>query len=170
MKIDVIKKISKPFNKGTNIGLEILRKSIKYLGVGRSILVDKNNVIISGNKVYETCVKSGINKVVVVETTGDTLVVVKRTDIDIDTKIGMELQLVDNLSTEQNLNWDTNRIIDYMNDNYSFDPRRWGGYNCIVKELTLEEYLKENTPIARKPNKTENNKLNDGEFKQLTLF
>lgn len=162
-------KTTKRFNKYYEQGLNLLRRSIKYLGLGRSILVDKNNVIISGNAVYETAKKQGVKKVICIETTGDTLVVVKRTDIDADSKTGLELQLVDNLSTEQNLNWDTDWVIECMNKSYSFDPRKWNGYNCVIKELSLEDYLKSGVTIVEKKTSSKQDS-GENEFIQLTLF
>ena len=38
------------FNKGTEKGREMIEKSFRELGAGRSILLDKNNRIIAGNK------------------------------------------------------------------------------------------------------------------------
>ena len=61
-----------------------MERSLNELGAGRSILIDKNDNIIAGNKTQEAAIKAGITKVRVVETTGDELVAVKRTDVDID--------------------------------------------------------------------------------------
>ena len=46
----------------------------------------------------------------VIETTGDELVAVKRTDIDIDSKEGRELALADNRTAQINLAWDEPNI------------------------------------------------------------
>ena len=97
----------KNFNKHTERGLSMLRKSIDRFGFGRSILVDKNNRIIGGNGVHEM---AGDAETVVVETTGDKLVVVKRNDIDLDTKEGRELALADNATAAADLNWDTDQL------------------------------------------------------------
>ncbi len=48
------------------------------MGLGRSILVSADNEIIAGNGVTETAVERGIENTIVVETTGNELVVVKR--------------------------------------------------------------------------------------------
>ena len=94
------------FNKGTEEGRELMQRSLTELGAGRSILLDKDNNIIAGNKTQEAAIKAGIKKVRIIETTGDELVAVKRTDVDIDSAKGRELALVDNLSTQVNLAWD----------------------------------------------------------------
>jgi hypothetical protein len=40
----------KNFNKGTEFGNSLIEKSFRKFGAGRSILLDKNNRIIAGNK------------------------------------------------------------------------------------------------------------------------
>lgn len=41
------------FNKGTQFGQSMIEKSLRTFGAGRSILLDKNNKIIAGNKTTE---------------------------------------------------------------------------------------------------------------------
>jgi len=53
------------------------------LGVGRSIVVDSEGVVIGGNAVYEEAVKQGI-PIREVKTKGDELVVVRRVDLKTD--------------------------------------------------------------------------------------
>lgn len=94
-------------NRGTDRGQQELTKSVQRLGLGRSILTDKEGRIIAGNKTYETATKNGIAKVIEVETDGDTLVVVKRTDLDLDKHIkARELAYADNKIAQDNLDWD----------------------------------------------------------------
>jgi len=131
----------KRFNRGTRFGDGLIRHSIQELGCGRSILVDKDGIVLCGNDVYRITKELG-KKIIVVETDGDVLVVVKRTDLSAKEKRGMEMSLVDNLSQERNLDWDTNNVRSSMDDVLSFDPRKWGGDGCMVEELKLEDILK----------------------------
>lgn len=94
------------FNKGTAKGKKLMNKSLKELGAGRSILLDKNGNIIAGNKTQLAAIEAGITKVRVIETTGDELVAVKRTDVDLDSKKGREMALADNATSRLNLEWD----------------------------------------------------------------
>ena len=94
------------FNKGTEAGQQLMERSFKELGAGRSILLDRNGNIIAGNKSQKAAIAAGIKKVRVVETTGDELVAVKRTDVDIDTAEGRKMAFLDNLTTQVNLTWD----------------------------------------------------------------
>lgn len=94
------------FNKGTEAGRELMERSFKQLGAGRSILIDKDGHIIAGNKSQLAAMAAGIKKVRIIETQGDELVAVKRTDLTLDSKEGRELALADNLTTQINLQWD----------------------------------------------------------------
>lgn len=89
------------FNDHTAEGMALLEKSIKQNGFGRSVLVDKDDNLLSGNGVVESAIKAGKTKIKVVETTGDELVVVKRTDLDINTKEGRYMALADNVTAHQ---------------------------------------------------------------------
>ena len=93
------------FNKGTYEGEVLIKKSLERFKAGRSVLIDKNNNIIAGNKTVSAAATMGM-KVRVIETTGDELVAVKRTDIDLDSKEGRELALADNRTAQINLAWD----------------------------------------------------------------
>ena len=91
------------FNKGTEAGQKLMERSFKELGAGRSILVDKDGRIIAGNKSQKAAMAAGIRKVRVIETQGDELIAVKRTDLSLDSKEGRELAYADNLTTQVNL-------------------------------------------------------------------
>ena len=93
------------FNKGTYEGEVLIKKSLERFKAGRSVLIDKNNNIIAGNKTVSAAATMGM-KVRVIETTGEELVAVKRTDIDLDSKEGRELALADNRTAQINLAWD----------------------------------------------------------------
>jgi hypothetical protein len=114
------------FNKGTDEGRKLMERSLSELGAGRSILIDRNDNIIAGNKTQEAALKAGIKRVRVIETTGDELVAVKRTDVDIDSAKGRELALADNLTTQVNLSWDQTELEAVQADVEGFDVGEWG--------------------------------------------
>ena len=97
----------KNFNKGSEVGAEMIRKSFQKFGSGRSILIDKNNRIIAGNKSVEF---SGIDDVLIVESDGTQLIAVKRTDIDLDSPQGREMALADNASAKANIVFDAELV------------------------------------------------------------
>ena len=123
--VEVLITDNKNFNKHTEYGMHILEESIRKFGLGRSILIDKNNRIIAGNGVVETASQIDLDKVLVVETMGNTLVAVKRTDIDLDSAKGRELALADNATGKANLCFDTDLIMQEA-EKFDFDPEDWG--------------------------------------------
>ncbi|MBR4115652.1 MAG: SAM-dependent methyltransferase, partial [Bacteroidales bacterium] len=93
--IDSLIPDDKNFNKGTEYGDHLMDESLRKFGLGRSILLDKNDRIIAGNKTTEKAAELGFENVLIVETDGNTLVAVKRKDIDLDSAKGRELALAD---------------------------------------------------------------------------
>lgn len=116
---------NKNFNKGTEYGDRLMDESLRRFGLGRSILIDKNNRIIAGNKTAEKAADIGFTDVLVVEVDGNQLVAVKRNDIDLDTSKGRELALADNATGKANLSWDE-RMIAEMAAKFDFNPDDWG--------------------------------------------
>jgi hypothetical protein len=96
----------KNFNKGTAHGKELMQKSLSKWGAGRSILIDKNNRIIAGNKTTENFAELGLEKVTIIDTDRDTLIAVRRNDIDLDTPEGREFALADNQTAKVNIDFD----------------------------------------------------------------
>lgn len=97
-------------NLGTDRGLDMIRESIETCGVGRSIVVDKNGVVIAGNKTLQIAKQAGI-PVEVVQTTGDDLVVVRRTDLDlVASRKARQLAYYDNRANEVDLKWSSRQI------------------------------------------------------------
>ena len=115
----------KNFNKGTQYGDHLMDESLRKFGLGRSILIDKNNRIIAGNKTAEKAADIGFTDVVVVEVDGNQLVAVKRKDIDLDSAKGRELALADNATGKANLCFDTDLIMQEA-EKFDFDPEDWG--------------------------------------------
>lgn len=132
----------KNFNKGTEYGEHLMDDSLRKFGLGRSILIDKNNRIIAGNKTAEKAGELGFEKVVVVETDGNTLVAVKRNDIDLDSQKGRELALADNATSKANLSWDEEMIMQCASQ-FEFDPEDWGVSMPEPEEEEQEEPKKE---------------------------
>ena len=114
------------FNKGSEQGQELMERSFKEMGAGRSILIDKNGNIIAGNKSQKAAIAAGIKKVRIIETTGDELVAVKRTDVDIDSAEGRKMAYLDNLTTQVNLTWDQTELQAVQADVEGFDIADFG--------------------------------------------
>lgn len=140
MKISELKKDDRNFNKHTESGMGLLRKSLKDLGAGRSILIDNNGKIIAGNGVAEAAEDLGIEDVIVVPTDGKKIVAVKRVDIDINSKTGRELALADNSVAENNLCWD-NEKLEQASKDYGIEPEGWGLLPTFGSKDELPEEL-----------------------------
>lgn len=99
-------------NKGTERGLQMLEDSLQSVGVGRSIVVDKNGKIPAGNKTLEAAVNAGFEDVLEIEDDGKTLIVHKRSDWDLDDPLGAarKYAYLDNRVSEVGLAWDANQI------------------------------------------------------------
>lgn len=108
--ISELKPDDKNFNKHTEFGMSLLEKSVSKFGMGRSILIDKDNKIIAGNGVAETAGSVGIDRVRVIETDGNEIIAVKRTDVSLDSEQGREMALADNATSAANLQWNVKEI------------------------------------------------------------
>ena len=101
-------------NKGTERGRYLLETSVSKLGLGRSVLADKNGTLIAGNKTTEVAGELGMDKVRVIETDGTELIVVQRTDLDMadpDDPRARQLAFADNQVGAQNLAWDAQALL-----------------------------------------------------------
>ena len=147
------------FNRGNEQGQQLMERSFKELGAGRSILLDRNGNIIAGNKSQKAAIAAGIRKVRVIETTGDELVAVKRTDVDIDTAEGRKMAFLDNLTTQVNLTWDETEIQAVQADVEGFDVGDFGVSAEDLSEVSdIMLYNEEDDGTDEKPTKTETKK------------
>ena len=104
-------------NRGTERGGAMLEESLRNYGAGRSLLVDKNGVVIAGNKTLEAAVSVGLDDVVVVPTDGTKLVVVQRTDLDLSADPRAKaLGVADNRVAQIGLEWDANVLQELVVD------------------------------------------------------
>jgi len=98
-------------NKGTERGTKMLEDSLFNYGAGRSVLADKNLKLIAGNKTVEGAASIGMDDVLIVPTDGKRLVVVQRTDLDLDTDAtAKELAIADNRIGQVSLDFDAGML------------------------------------------------------------
>lgn len=95
-------------NKGTERGHKLLEQSVERFGAARSMVADADGYIPAGNKTREALIAAGIRNAVVVETDGNTPVIVKRTDWKLTEggNVAREYAYADNRIAEVNLSWD----------------------------------------------------------------
>jgi hypothetical protein len=107
----------KNFNRGTERGAGLLESSLRTHGAGRSILLDKKNRIIAGNKTVEQAGSIGMDDVIVVDSDGTKLIAVRRTDLDLETdKSAQQLAILDNRVGELSLEWDAETLLAAKDD------------------------------------------------------
>ena len=88
--------------------LKLIKRSLKKLGAGRSILIDADGVIIAGNATYQTAQELGI-PVETIKIDGSKVVALQRTDLHTQDKERKEMALMDN-TTSANPNYDYGEI------------------------------------------------------------
>jgi len=96
-------------NEGTLRGEQLLEKSLESFGAGRPIFVDKNGIVIGGNKTLQLAIEAGL-AVRLVKTDGTRLVVVVRTDLDLDQSDARLLAYFDNRTAELGLKWNPSQL------------------------------------------------------------
>jgi DNA modification methylase len=136
---------NKNFNKGTEYGQSLIEKSLRKFGAGRSILIDKNNRIIAGNKTVENAAAIGLDDLQIVESDGTKIIAVKRTDIDLDSKAGRELALADNATSKANIDWDIETTFEVANE-FGFDAGEWGVEDSTKEIEAVEDDFNETPP------------------------
>lgn len=122
--ISELKFDDKNMNDHTEYGMSLVEKSLRDFGAGRSILIDKNNNIIAGNGVIEAAGNIGLEDMQIVETTGDKIVAVKRTDIELDSREGRGLAMADNATASADLSWNKGNIEE-VSEKFDIDPGEW---------------------------------------------
>lgn len=133
MNLKDLKPDKRNYRKHNKKNLELIKKSVDEVGLGRSVVIDSENEIICGNGLVSTLDKN--TKVKVVETDGSELVVVKRTDLKTGDEKRKQLAVMDN-STSDSSEFDfellqTDFDIETLND--------WGlDVNFEVEEEEIE--------------------------------
>ena len=115
---------NKNANKHTQKGNRLIEKSISKLGFAAPDVIDKNNNIIIGNERTSVAGQLGYEDVIIVESDGTKVIAIKRTDIDINSKKGRELAIIDNHSAKESIDLDF-VIIDELSKEYDISPVEW---------------------------------------------
>lgn len=114
------------FNKGNEQGAQLLERSFRECGAGRSVLIDKDNRLVGGNKAQKGFKAAGKKKVIIVDSDADTLVAVRRKDVSLDSAEGRKMAYLDNLTTQINLTWDQTELEAVQADVDGFDIADFG--------------------------------------------
>lgn len=96
-------------NRGTARGRQLVAHSLDTVGAGRSVVADRDNTLMGGNKTAEAW---GDRPIRFVDSTGDELIVVRRLDLDLDSpdpEVRHRSRLaayLDNQASAVGLDWD----------------------------------------------------------------
>lgn len=131
-------------NKGTDFGNDLMEKSFSKFGAGRSVLIDKNNKLIAGNKSKAKFEEIGGENVLIIDADRDILIAVRRNDIDLETPEGREFALADNATNKANLVWDAD-VIEVLAEDVEVEE--WGvelpgqiNLSSKNKELNIDDF------------------------------
>jgi len=126
-----------------NVGMIV--DALHEVGAARSIVIDEEGNILAGNATIEAAAEAGIEKVLVVDADGETIVAVRRSGLTPEQK--RRLGLYDNRTAEL-ASWDVDRLLTDLEVGFDFDGLF---YEDELKELLAglleEEPLKD--PGAR---------------------
>lgn len=109
----------------------LIRKSLEECGAGRSILLDKDDVIIAGNGVYEQAQGLGL-KVRVIESDGTELIAIKRKDLSTSDEKRKLLAFADNYTSDTS-EFDIEAILD------DFDAENLDVWEFDVNDFELDD-------------------------------
>ena len=136
-------------NKHTAYGMDLLEKSVNKVGIIESITISNDDKIISGNARHEVIGKNFTKEALVIETDGTQPIIIKRTDIESDTKQFYEASILANTTSKKNIEFDM-EVIDSLAVEYDIDVVDLGvdvvDYKD-EKEQDLSEDLKTNFRI-----------------------
>lgn len=127
-------------NKHTESGDALVSKSINELGLGRSVLVDANNMLIAGNGVQRQAIAAGKTKALVVDIDGDTLLVARRADMNLEDPNdprARQMALVDNSSALAGIQFDF-EVAQSIGDDFGFSASDWGVDYAVVGGKPVE--------------------------------
>mgnify|MGYP006318843619 FL=1 len=120
IKLSSITPDDKNNNKHTAYGMDLLEKSVNKVGIIESITVSNDDKIISGNARHEVIGKNFEKEALVIETDGTQPIIIKRTDIESDTKQFYEASILANTTAKKNIDFDM-EVIDSLAVEYDID-------------------------------------------------
>lgn len=135
-----IKFDKKNYRKHNDRNKDLINKSLKECGAGRSIVIDNEGEIIAGNGIYEQAKKLKI-PTKIIETDGSELVVVKRTDLNTDDEKRKQLAIMDN-STSDSSEFD----LDSLQADFNVEQLQDWGLDVEFESLEEQEIIEDEVP------------------------
>ena len=144
-------------NKHTAYGMDLLEKSVNKVGIIESITVSNDDKIISGNARHEIIGKNFIKEALVIETDGTQPIIIKRTDIESNTKEFYEASILANTTSKKNIDFDM-EVIDSLAVEYDIDVVDLG--------VDIVDYTKDSDEFGTEFSLTDGDKA---PFQQMTF-
>jgi hypothetical protein len=107
-------------NLHTDAGLKLLDQSIDKVGIIESYTISNDGVVISGNARHEKISAKITKEPIVIETDGTEAIIIKRTDIESNTKKFHEASILANTTAHKNFNLDYD-VIDEIVEEFDID-------------------------------------------------
>lgn len=128
------------YRKHNDKNKNLINKSLKECGAGRSIVIDNENEIIAGNGIYEQAQKLNI-PTKIIETDGTELVVVKRTDLNTNDEKRKQLAIMDN-STSDSSEFD----LESLQADFDVEQLQDWGLDVEFENLEEQEIIEDEVP------------------------
>jgi DNA modification methylase len=139
-KLMTIKFDARNYRKHNDKNKELINKSLTECGAGRSILIDNDDEIIAGNGVFEQAKALNI-PVKIIETDGNELIAVKRTDLSTDDEKRKRLAIMDN-STSDTSEFD----IELLQSDFEVPDLQEMGIDIPDIEVEQKEVVEDEVP------------------------
>ena len=127
------------YRKHNKKNLDLIKKSVKEVGLARSIVIDNENNIICGNGLTSTLDKN--TPIQIIETDGTQLVVVKRTDLKTNDEKRKQLAIMDN-STSDSSEFD----LDSLQADFDVEQLQDWGLDVEFEGLEEQEIIEDEVP------------------------
>lgn len=139
MQIKDLKQDKRNYRKHNQQNLDLIKKSVSEVGLGRSVVIDNENEIVCGNGLVSTLDKN--TPIKVIETDGSELVVVKRTDLNTNDEKRKQLAIMDN-STSDSSEFD----LESLQTDFDVEQLQDWGLDVEFESLEEQEIIEDEVP------------------------
>ena len=139
MQIKDLKQDKRNYRKHNQQNLDLIKKSVSEVGLGRSVVIDNENEIVCGNGLVSTLDKN--TPIKIIETDGSELVVVKRTDLNTNDEKRKQLAIMDN-STSDSSEFD----LESLQADFDVEQLQDWGLDVEFESLEEKEIIEDEVP------------------------
>ena len=132
------------YRKHNDKNKNLINKSLKECGAGRSIVIDNEGEIIAGNGIYEQAKKLKI-PTKIIETDGTELVVVKRTDLATNDEKRKQLAIMDNSTSDS-----SEFNLDSLQADFDVEQLQDWGLDVEFESLEEQEIVEDELFVNKK--------------------